>query len=71
MKKYYVVYASKDLNRGYYCADTVSWVICVTESLEVAQDLCKKFYYDYSTETVGEDRNTSDDVRSVEPKEII
>lgn len=71
MKKYYVVYASKEINRGYYYADTVSWVVCVTESLEVAQDLCDKFDYSYETETVGEKRTTPDDVKSVEPKEII
>ena len=69
MKKYYVVYASKEA-RNYY-DDTISWVVCVTESLEVAQDLCRKFDYSYSTETVGEDRATPDDVRSKEPREVI
>ena len=71
MKQYYVVYASKDLTRGYYYADTVSWVVCITEDESVAKDLCNKFDYSYSTETVGEDRTTPDDVRSVEPKEVI
>ena len=71
MKKYYVVYASKEINRGHYYNDTLSWVVCVTESLEVAQDLCDKFNYRYETETVGEARTTPEDVRGIEPKEII
>lgn len=70
MKKYYVVYASKDMDRGYY-SETVYWVVCVTESLEVAQDLCKKFDYSYSTETVGEAKATDIDIRSREPMEVI
>ena len=69
MKKYYVVYASKDA-RNYY-DDTISWVVCVTEDESVAIDLCRKFDYNYSTETVGEDRATPDDVRSKEPREVI
>ena len=66
MKKYYVVYAGKDT--GYY--ETAHWVVCVTESLEVAQDLCRKFDYRYETETVGEDRVTPDYVKSREPHEF-
>ena len=69
MDKYYVVYATKEA-RNYY-DDSVSWVVCVTESLDVAKDLCRKFDYDYSTETVGEERATPDEVRSKEPREII
>ena len=68
MKQYYVVYASKDMDRGYY-SETVYWVVCVTESLEVAQDLCKKFDYGYSIEKVGEEKSTDIDIRSKEPKE--
>lgn len=67
MKKYYVVYASKDV--GYY--RTAYWVVCVTEDESVAKDLCKKFDYDYETEIVGEERTTPEDVRNREPKEII
>ena len=62
--KYYVVYASKDT--GYY--RTVHWVVCVTESLEVAQDLCNKFNYRYSVETVGDARSTPDYVQKREPE---
>jgi len=66
MKQYYVVYASKDT--GYY--QTAYWVVCVTEDESIAKDLCKKFDYDYSTETVGEERTTPDDVRRREPHEF-
>ena len=63
MKQYYVVYASKDT--GYY--ETAYWVVCVTESLDVAKDLCNKFGYNYEVEKVGEERNTPDYVKSREP----
>jgi hypothetical protein len=56
MKKYYVVYASKDT--GYY--QTAYWVVCITEDESIAKDLCHKFGYSYTTETVGEDRATPD-----------
>lgn len=62
MKQYYVVYESKDI--GYY--KTTHWVVCVTESLDVAKDLCKKFGYQYTVETVGEDRSTPTYVKSRE-----
>lgn len=65
MKKYYVVYDGKDI--GYY--KTTHWVVCVTESLEVAQDLCKKFGYRFETEIVGEERKTPQWVKSREVKE--
>lgn len=64
MKKYYVVYEGKDT--GYY--QTVHWVVCITEDLDVAKDLCRKFGYSYTTETVGEGRATPDWVKSREPK---
>ena len=70
MKQYYVVYASKDMDRGYY-SETVYWVVCVTEDEDVAKDLCKKFDYGYSTETVGEAKATDIDIRSREPREVI
>lgn len=57
--KYYVVYTGKDI--GYY--RTTYWVVCVTCSLEVAEDLCKKFGYRYSEEVVGEPRKTPYDVK--------
>lgn len=62
--KYYVVYTSKDT--GYY--RTVYWVVCVTESLEVAQDLCHKFNYNYSEEIVGDERKTREYVKNREPE---
>lgn len=68
MKQYYVVYANKEVDRGYY-SETIYWVVCVTESLEVAQDLCRKFDYEYSIEKVGEERSTPEDIRNREPKE--
>jgi len=58
--KYYVVYTGKDT--GYY--RTTYWVVCVTCSLEVAEDLCKKFGYRYSEEVVGAPRKTPYDVKS-------
>ena len=70
MKKYYVVYASKDVGRLWY-THNVSWVVCVTEDESVAKDLCKKFDYDYTIETVGEGRNTHSKVRNREPQEVI
>ncbi len=63
-KQYYVIYEGRDV--GWY--KTVYWVICVTENLEVAKDLCDKFGYSYSVETVGSERNTPAWVQSREPK---
>lgn len=71
MKKYYVVYADKYVGNKVLDLNKFSWVICVTESLEVAKDLCRKFNYSYSTETVGEERTTPDDVRNIEPRELV
>ena len=51
MKKYYVIYQSKDI--GYY--ETVRSVMCVVEDEEVAKDFCKKFKVDYVEMTVGAD----------------
>lgn len=62
--KYYVVYASKDT--GYY--RTAYWVVCVTEDESVAKDLCNKFKYRYSVETVGDARSTPDYVKNREPE---
>ena len=56
MKKYYVVYAGKDI--GYY--KTTYWVVCITEDEDVAKDLCEKFGYRYCAETVGQKRVTPD-----------
>lgn len=66
MKQYYVIYASKDIS--YY--QTSYWVVCVTEDESVAKDLCDKFGYNYTTETVGAERNTRDSVESREPHEF-
>jgi hypothetical protein len=61
-KQYYVIYDGKDI--GYY--KTTYWVICITEDEEVAKDLCQKFGYRYTTETVGEERVTPNFVKSYE-----
>ena len=50
MKKYYVIYVSKDT--GYY--ETMRYVICVVEDEDVAKDFCKKFKANYTELTVGE-----------------
>ena len=51
MKKYYVIYKSKDI--GYY--ETIRYVICAVEDEDVAKDFCKKFKAYYTELTVGED----------------
>ena len=51
MKKYYVIYISKDI--GYY--ETMRSVICAVEDEDVAKDFCKKFKANYTELTVGED----------------
>lgn len=50
MKKYYVIYQSKDI--GYY--ETVRSVVCVIEDEEIAKDFCNKFKLNYIETTVGE-----------------
>ena len=50
MKKYYVIYVSKDT--GYY--KTMRYVICVVEDEDIAKDFCKKFKANYTELTVGE-----------------
>ena len=50
MKKYYVIYVSKDI--GYY--ETMRSVICVVEDEEIAKDFCNKFKANYTELTVGE-----------------
>ena len=50
MKKYYVIYVSKDI--GYY--ETMRSVICVVEDEDIAKDFCKKFKANYTELTVGE-----------------
>ena len=64
MKEYYVVYEGKDT--GYY--KTAYWVVCITEDIDVAKDLCSKFGYSYTTETVGKKRSTPNYVESREPE---
>ena len=50
MKKYYVIYQSKDT--GYY--QTIRYVMCVVEDEEIAKDFCNKFKVNYVEMTVGE-----------------
>ena len=50
MKKYYVIYQSKDT--GYYT--TIRYVMCVVEDEEIAKDFCNKFKLNYVEMTVGE-----------------
>ena len=50
MKKYYVIYQSKDI--GYY--ETVRSVMYVVEDEEIAKDICNKFKLNYIETTVGE-----------------
>lgn len=51
MKKYYVIYKSKDV--GWY--QTEHNVLCVVTDEEVAKDFCKRFKTDYVEMVVGED----------------
>ena len=50
MKKYYVIYQSKDT--GWY--QTEYQVMCVVEDEEIAKDFCNKFKVNYIEMTVGE-----------------
>ena len=50
MKKYYVIYKSKDT--GWY--ETERHIICVIEDEEIAKDFCNKFKANYAELTVWE-----------------
>ena len=50
MKKYYVIYNSKDI--GWY--ETERTVMCVVEDEDIAKDFCNKFKVNYVELTVGE-----------------
>lgn len=50
MKKYYVIYKSKDV--GWYQTEHI--VICVVLDEEVAKDFCRRFTASYVEMVVGE-----------------